>query len=394
MTKGDLEKGQTTLKFRPIQTQPRPPSSSSVTTPYQRPTPTDDSRSDASTSRASTSGTRESSTSRDDEQDSHSRSSRGSGRGRSRGRGRGSRRGRWGGGGDWEARREANRLIASENESLHIPMLMSASPALRTAILSTVVYPCLPPTTNPPSQKKRTKFRFWNCDSFEAAERLVSDFGADSSAVLNMANAFTPGGGYINGATAQEEALCRRSTLYAHIAQPQYYPIHEEGGLWSPSVRVFRHVDGEVMNSDESFSCGVISVAAINRPLLTPSKDNYASPQELQTTIHKIMSMLRIAKLQDQKAVVLGAFGCGAFQNPPEAMASLFKRALTVDAEFEGAFDEVVFAILEVSGSDNMRPWKKVWEGVAEEDEFVRISSGGSDESQQQDESQSPVIAD
>lgn len=103
------------------------------------------------------------------------------------------------------------------------------------------------------------------------------------------------------------------------------------------------------------------------------------------------MAILRIAKLAKQKAFVLGAFGCGvgppsvafrwilinpvlslqAFRNPPAAMATFFLQALTQDPEFSDTFSDVVFAILERSGSDNMRPWKEVWAGVAEEDQEV-----------------------
>jgi hypothetical protein len=68
---------------------------------------------------------------------------------------------------------------------------------------------------------------------------------------------------------AQEEALCRRSTLYAHIDRPNFYPIHVEGGLWSEGIVVFRGGDdegGRILMSEEQFTVGVISVAAINRP--------------------------------------------------------------------------------------------------------------------------------
>lgn len=63
--------------------------------------------------------------------------------------------------------------------------------------------------------------------------------------------------------------MCRRSTLYAHIAFPQFYPIHAEGGLWSRDVCVFRSNDddgGDVRDSDDFFSVGVVSVAAIDCP--------------------------------------------------------------------------------------------------------------------------------
>ena len=42
--------------------------------------------------------------------------------------------------------------------------------------------------------------------------------------------------------------------------------------------------------------------------------------------------------------IVLSAFGCGAFRNPPAHIASLFKRVVV---EFQGFFRMVAFAILE-----------------------------------------------
>jgi hypothetical protein len=109
----------------------------------------------------------------------------------------------------------------------------------------------------------------------------------------------------------------------------------------------------------------------------------------------QIMCMLRIGKLHHQRALVLGAFGCGvrsscvisqsasffpafltislsceqAFHNPPTVMARLFRRALTEMPEFHNAFDEIVFAILERNGSDNMRPWREAWKGLIDDGE-------------------------
>jgi hypothetical protein len=68
---------------------------------------------------------------------------------------------------------------------------------------------------------------------------------------------------------AQEEALCRRSTLYAHIARPSFYPFHDEGGLWSEGIIVFRSGDddgGRILMPEEQFKVGIINVAAIDGP--------------------------------------------------------------------------------------------------------------------------------
>ena len=57
--------------------------------------------------------------------------------------------------------------------------------------------------------------------------------------------------------------------------------------------------------------------------------------------------MLAIAAAYDYSALVLGAWGCGAFGNDPGRTAQDFHTALA--GEFAGAFAEVVFAIADWS---------------------------------------------
>jgi uncharacterized protein (TIGR02452 family) len=64
--------------------------------------------------------------------------------------------------------------------------------------------------------------------------------------------------------------------------------------------------------------------------------------------------------------LVLGAFGCGAFGNPPRQMAELFKKVLA-EKEFYGFFSEICFAIIEDDNSTkcnkegNYKPFKEVF---------------------------------
>ncbi|MCR4927464.1 MAG: TIGR02452 family protein, partial [Lachnospiraceae bacterium] len=66
--------------------------------------------------------------------------------------------------------------------------------------------------------------------SFQAAMRLASENPGAKIAVMNFANAFHPGGGVTKGSSAQEECLCRTSTLYPLIKNnpfsDPYYNYH------------------------------------------------------------------------------------------------------------------------------------------------------------------------
>ena len=65
----------------------------------------------------------------------------------------------------------------------------------------------------------------------------------------------------------------------------------------------------------------------------------------------RIRAVLNAARSQRCETLVLGAFGCGAFGNPPDAVADIFKACLRSE-EFRGCFRLVVFAILEFKTSD------------------------------------------
>lgn len=227
-----------------------------------------------------------------------------------------------------------------------------------------------------------TIFRVANEDCVESYKALLWDMR--NPVLLNMASATHPGGGVENGAGAQEEQLCRRSTLLLSLYQykrekakaypklhiknrRKQYPLHPQfGGIYSPHVTFFR--EGEGLNyrlSDKPFFANVISVAGISHPPL--DKNGLMYPKEQEQTKNKNRTILRIALEHRHDAIVLGALGCGAFANPPAQVAKLFHEVFE-EPEFKDQFKEVVFAILEDknsirnSSTGNYLPFKKEFE--------------------------------
>ena len=207
-------------------------------------------------------------------------------------------------------------------------------------------------------------------------------------AVLNMASAYRPGGGVLNGARAQEECIFRRSNLfmslylfdrqmYDLVIEPnmdgmyelsfiqQGYPMDENfGGIYSADVTVFK--DGKYEWLHNPYQTAFISVAAmnVNRALRQGENilvDGRLSDCAVAITKNKIRTIYRIGILHGHDSLVLGAWGCGAFGNPPEQMAQLFIDVLNED-EFRGRYKDIRFAIIEDHNSKgrNYQTFKNV----------------------------------
>ncbi len=236
------------------------------------------------------------------------------------------------------------------------------------------------PVVDAPEVVGGTEIVVENNDCIEAAKRLVAR--GYNPVMLNFASGGHPGGGVENGARAQEETLCRRSTLARSIYTfdeeyaRNYHYTHRKGNnyplenlnfsaIYSPYVTFFREgLDCTFM--EEPFQCAVVTCAALNlngRYSLKLTRDGNMPPQAKSITANKIRTIFRLALRHYHNALVLGAFGCGAFRNPPEEMASIFKSVLNED-EFRNKFLLVTFAIIEDHNSRNvnLRAFRKVFE--------------------------------
>ncbi|MFC9895548.1 TIGR02452 family protein [Nocardia sp. NPDC127579] len=182
--------------------------------------------------------------------------------------------------------------------------------------------------------------------SIEAARRLFDD-GGRSVGVLNFASARNPGGGYLRGARAQEEDLCRSALLYRCLLEaPDYYAAHRSSKdlryshrvIFAPAVPVIRDERGELLA--EPYPVSFLTSPAPNAGQLRLRSDAPVSVRaELDERAERVLA---VAVRHGVRELVLGAWGCGVFRNDPAEVAAAFQAALQV---YGAAFDRVVFAV-------------------------------------------------
>jgi len=177
----------------------------------------------------------------------------------------------------------------------------------------------------------------------EAAQRLIESNYKDV-VVLNFASARRPGGGWLEGAMAQEEDLARCSALgYCLSFEEQFYKdnkendsgLYTDGIIYSPMVPFFRDKYYKLTEK-------VYPVSVITSPAPNVNKLKAGEEQLLQVTLnYRAKRILEVAAKHGHEVIVLGAWGCGVFGNEAKDVAKAFDVAL----KQVPAFKKVVFAI-------------------------------------------------
>ncbi len=177
-----------------------------------------------------------------------------------------------------------------------------------------------------------------------ATRRLGGDL-----ACLVFASARNAGGGFLNGAQAQEESIARGSALYPCLrAAGDFYAHHRASDdllysdrvIYSPEVPVFRDDRGAPL--PEPYPVSFLTAAAPNRGAILRNQPESAAavPEVLAVRAARV---LQVASAHGHRRLVLGAWGCGVFGNDPATVATAFREALRRN----GSFDHVVFAVLD-----------------------------------------------
>ena len=202
-----------------------------------------------------------------------------------------------------------------------------------------------------------------NADSYTLARKRTEQFsyelnrkGAKPVLVLNLANPVNPGGGVRKGANAQEEDLCRKSSLLLSLESMKasaYYDYNRSLGTYMGSDAVMIHSQVEIIkdeNGDLLPETVVVAVMTCAAPMLRYGLEGLTQAQYETLVYDRITGMLKVAAYLGYKHLILGAFGCGAFQNDAKVVSDLFYKALK-EFNFDGMrekdmFRRIDFAVL------------------------------------------------
>ena len=192
------------------------------------------------------------------------------------------------------------------------------------------------------------------------------------TAILDFASGTNPGGGARNGSNAQEESLCRISTLLPLLESEKaapYYSRNREttNGMYTdsviiaPDVTFFRRDDEkmEILPAICWMKADVIVIPAPNlrragAPVGIKSRARYENILK-----NRIETIFKAAAYGGADNLILGAFGCGVFGNNPETVCEMFRK---VQQDYSRHFRVIEYAVYAGNEDDpNCRAFKKVF---------------------------------
>ena len=198
--------------------------------------------------------------------------------------------------------------------------------------------------------------------SFRTASVTVvpeDSLACPSALVMNFASPVHPGGGYLEGSGAQEECLCRESSLYESLVSPAARPMYEinrrvrdpmesDAMILSPHVEVFRLG----RDRDYAFRCPSVKTAVLSVPAPNLLGKAHGQPRALirETVCRRIRNVLACAAFYGYSSLTLGAWGCGIFGHDPADMAASFDQVLYRE-QWASLFAGIRFAVYDSPGS-------------------------------------------
>lgn len=183
----------------------------------------------------------------------------------------------------------------------------------------------------------------------QTTQQAAQELHGPATAILNFASARNPGGGFLGGARAQEEEVCRCSGLYPTLlTQPEYYDFHRghrsllysDRIIYSPDVPFFR-ISAKAAYLPP-FTVSVLTAPAPNAGAMEQRNLVDEATRIPSVFARRWENLLALAASERMETLVLGAWGCGAFRNDAESVA---ETALAAVERYRGVFRTIAFAI-------------------------------------------------
>lgn len=213
-----------------------------------------------------------------------------------------------------------------------------------------------------------TEIKVLNIDTVDCAIKLKSE--GEDLVVLNMASEKNPGGGWKKGASAQEEAIFKRSDYALHL-DSKYdielnsnwdYPIPIYGAVYSTNVTIFRDNEEnefQILKPRDHVKFDFIALPAVRNPKLVSGK---LDVKDASTTKEKMRTFFSLA-LSKNKIPLLSAMGSGAFHNPPKHIAELFNEVINEET-YKNKFKKIYFSIIDGSRTNNYEIFKDYFDSI------------------------------
>ena len=201
---------------------------------------------------------------------------------------------------------------------------------------------------------KHTEVRVLNMDCLELAYQVQEAFPGKRVACINMANINKPGGGWKNGKCAQEEMLFMRTALSTELTRTAY-PLGTYTTILCRDVAVLRGGVDEgfpFYTPSKVWRTNIVTVTGFDLNARGPNKKPQPFTDEVALkTRAKIESMFSLCANAHMDILVLSALGCGAFRNPPEHVAAIFRAVIE---QYAGYFSHIYFGIMGPYNSLNL----------------------------------------
>jgi len=189
----------------------------------------------------------------------------------------------------------------------------------------------------------------------ESVIETIMRHGSETCGILNFASAKNPGGGFLKGSRAQEEALAASSDLYlSQMQAPEFYntnrscrtALYTHNMIYSQGINFIR--DGNMSLVKSPIEANVLTSPAVNAGAYY--KNENGSKSTVTAVMEKrIRYILNVLAAKGNRTIILGAFGCGVFANDANDVANIFYQLLK-NERTENYFERIVFAVYDSGG--------------------------------------------